>query len=217
MKLGDPFTPKPVRDAGCALWRRNLLAALDAGEGPLVDADEVGELLLRQSACDPELAQGAVLDHSLRVMLPKHVCQADSNVSDVLHRSKGADTLPLVDYDRWLKMVGNNIRRMRDLRGVTQGELGDDSGSDQPGISRLERGLQGFEASTLHAIARKLKVQPWQLLHDDFHPQFLPEAMTPAAAARLHELEYRERMRAADLAATEGDFDPRRGRQGRDG
>jgi len=67
-------------------------------------------------------------------------------------------------YRKWLVRVGAAIRQLREDRKMTQVSLALEVEVDQSNLSRLEKGQQGFDASTLYRIAEKLAVTPSQLL-----------------------------------------------------
>lgn len=67
-------------------------------------------------------------------------------------------------YRKWLKAVGAAIRQLREDRKLTQVALALEVEVDQSNLSRLEKGQQGFDSSTLFRIAEKLTVTPAQLL-----------------------------------------------------
>ena len=63
------------------------------------------------------------------------------------------------------KTVGNNIRRLRDLRGWQQTDLARHcSGTSQTAISKIERGAAGATTDTLADVARALGVESYVLL-----------------------------------------------------
>lgn len=67
--------------------------------------------------------------------------------------------------DDQLKIIGENIRKHRRLRGMTQIELALNCNDiDWSQISRMERGLVNFSISYLLLVAEALKVQPKDLL-----------------------------------------------------
>ena len=65
------------------------------------------------------------------------------------------------------RLVGENVRRLRLDRGVTQEELAVKSGFGQNYISDLERGRRNPTVVTLWEIAEALGVTPVDLLEPD--------------------------------------------------
>jgi transcriptional regulator with XRE-family HTH domain len=67
--------------------------------------------------------------------------------------------------DDQLKMIGQNIRKFRLAKGLTQNELAFECGDkDWSQISRMERGLVNFSISYLFIVAEVLEVEPKDLL-----------------------------------------------------
>jgi len=65
------------------------------------------------------------------------------------------------------KLVGQNIERIRRLKGLTQEQLADRSGFSQQYLSGLERGRRNPTVVTLYEIATALGVAPVDLLATD--------------------------------------------------
>lgn len=65
------------------------------------------------------------------------------------------------------EQLGEEIARLRTANGLSQPELGEAIGLDQPAISRIENGQRGISARELLALARALEVTPEQLLEED--------------------------------------------------
>lgn len=61
-------------------------------------------------------------------------------------------------------IVGRNVRRLRESRGLTQEDLAHLAGLHPPGIGRLERGAVDPRASTLVRVANALGVAVADLL-----------------------------------------------------
>lgn len=194
LHLGNLVAPQKGNDARGHHGRRALLPTLEARDVSLIGANGGSDRRLGKPARDSQPPKRCFHHPVLHCMDHTHVCQARRNASSALHRSMCPSNVLVVDYDEWLKLLGSNVRRRRLLMDMTQAQLGDASGSDQGGISRLENGEQGFMGDTFFAIAAQLQCEPWQLLHPEFHPQILPEAMTPAASLELHELRQFERL-----------------------
>lgn len=67
--------------------------------------------------------------------------------------------------DAELKAIGQNIKRIRELRGYTQAELAFMCGDkDWSQISRMERGLVNFSISYLLLVAEQLEISPKEIL-----------------------------------------------------
>jgi transcriptional regulator with XRE-family HTH domain len=67
--------------------------------------------------------------------------------------------------DGQLKAIGDNIRKYRLLKGLTQAELAFECGEkDWSQISRMERGLVNFTISYLLIVAEVLEISPKELL-----------------------------------------------------
>ncbi|MFC3173488.1 helix-turn-helix domain-containing protein [Novosphingobium bradum] len=62
------------------------------------------------------------------------------------------------------KVVGNNLRTLRTLRGWSQEEFAERSGIHRTYISGVERGLRNPTVTVLAALARALDIAPAGLL-----------------------------------------------------
>ena len=62
------------------------------------------------------------------------------------------------------KKLGNNIKRIREKKGMTQGDIYRANGMDRGYISRVESGLKNPTISNLEKIAKALGVTPDELL-----------------------------------------------------
>lgn len=63
------------------------------------------------------------------------------------------------------KIVGGNVKRLRELRGWNQGQLERHcTGTKQTTISSVERGIKAATIDTLSDIAKALNVPSWALL-----------------------------------------------------
>lgn len=62
------------------------------------------------------------------------------------------------------KKLGNNIKRIRNAKGMTQGDIHRAAGMDRGYISRVENGLKNPTLSNLEKIAQALGVKPDELL-----------------------------------------------------
>jgi transcriptional regulator with XRE-family HTH domain len=61
-------------------------------------------------------------------------------------------------------LVGENVRRTRKLRGLTQEQFAEKSGFSQQYLSSLENGRRNPSVITLYEIAVALDIQPSDLL-----------------------------------------------------
>jgi transcriptional regulator with XRE-family HTH domain len=61
-------------------------------------------------------------------------------------------------------LVGENVRRTRKLRGLTQEQFAEKSGFSQQYLSSLENGKRNPSVITIYEIAVALEVQPSELL-----------------------------------------------------
>ena len=62
------------------------------------------------------------------------------------------------------KVVGGNVRAVRQARGMTQEQLAEQSGFSQQYISDLERGRRNPTIVSLYELAQALKSTPIDLL-----------------------------------------------------
>jgi transcriptional regulator with XRE-family HTH domain len=65
-------------------------------------------------------------------------------------------------------LVGENVRRTRKLRGLTQEQFAEKSGFSQQYLSSLENGKRNPSVITLYEIAVALDVRPGDLLRPSF-------------------------------------------------
>jgi len=70
------------------------------------------------------------------------------------------------DENRLSKALGINVRRIRQLRGLTQEELAFSIGSTAAALSRIESGRANFTVRTLCRIADALQADPVSMLTD---------------------------------------------------
>jgi transcriptional regulator with XRE-family HTH domain len=61
------------------------------------------------------------------------------------------------------RIIGANVRRLRNSRGLTQEQLAELIDSDQPYVSEIEGGLINLTADILQALAVALRVTPRDL------------------------------------------------------
>lgn len=81
--------------------------------------------------------------------------------------SRGAEALARYERTRTSIMVGSTVRAARRRAGMSQTELAELTGSSQPSVARLERGLVSPTVITLDRIARALGTD----LVIDFEPR----------------------------------------------
>ena len=65
------------------------------------------------------------------------------------------------------RLVGRNVRRIRQAKGLTQEELAERSGFGQNYLSDLERGRRNPTVVTLWELAQTLGVTPVELIMPD--------------------------------------------------
>jgi transcriptional regulator with XRE-family HTH domain len=65
------------------------------------------------------------------------------------------------------KLVGRNLRRIRQLKGLTQEQLAERSGFSQQYLSGLERGERNPTIVTLYELAQTLGVSHLDLVKPD--------------------------------------------------
>ncbi len=79
-------------------------------------------------------------------------------------------------------VLGDNVNRLRNERGLTQEALAQRAGMRQPRIAEIERGDANPRLDTLTRIALALGVPVWMLLREE-----VEEAQAPAADCRASE------------------------------
>ena len=67
-------------------------------------------------------------------------------------------------YHEIYRIMGLNIAYYRNLKDLSQEQLGDQLGSEQSYVSKIERANVGISLDTLCRIAEILKVEPYLLL-----------------------------------------------------
>lgn len=86
-----------------------------------------------------------------------------------------------MSYASFKTTFGAKVRELRQAAKMTQPQLADAiEGLDQGGLSRLERGKQGFDSNTLYQIAIGLSVPVYRLFGGEA-PQLSDKAISPAA------------------------------------
>lgn len=63
-----------------------------------------------------------------------------------------------------VKILGNNVRKYRRLRGLTQEQLALDAEMERSYVSDLERGTRNPSVKAVGRLARALDVEPYLLL-----------------------------------------------------
>lgn len=66
-----------------------------------------------------------------------------------------------------VQLLGENVRRCRKLKGMTQEQLALEAGMERSYVSDLERGQRNPSVRALGRLAEALKVQPHMLLLED--------------------------------------------------
>ncbi|MCD8172995.1 MAG: helix-turn-helix domain-containing protein, partial [Alistipes sp.] len=68
------------------------------------------------------------------------------------------DNKEKMDTEELLKQIGNNIRLIRESKGVLQQDLADLCNFDASNMSRIEKGRINFTVGTLNKIAHALEI-----------------------------------------------------------
>lgn len=68
------------------------------------------------------------------------------------------------------KLVGRNVRQLRQARGLSQEELAFEAGLDRTYVSGIERGVRNPTVTIIGKLARGLKTTPDTLLRQQDHP-----------------------------------------------
>lgn len=80
--------------------------------------------------------------------------------------------------------VGRNIRRIREMRGLTQSQLASLVGyNDRSTIAKVETGINDVTTETVAVFAKALKVSPMVLFMDDCEFEELNEFLPYLASA----------------------------------
>jgi transcriptional regulator with XRE-family HTH domain len=66
--------------------------------------------------------------------------------------------------DDWRSIVGGNVRRLRQIAGLTQEQLGFEARIDLTYVGGIERGRRNPSLLVMVRIAEALKVEPERLL-----------------------------------------------------
>lgn len=67
-------------------------------------------------------------------------------------------------YYNLYRVIGLNVAYYRNLRGMSQEQLGAEIDVDQSHISKIERAAIGISINNLCKIAEALQVEPYQLI-----------------------------------------------------
>lgn len=86
-----------------------------------------------------------------------------------------------MDFQVFLARFGAVVRRRRKERGLTQYELADKVGVEQPSIHRVEKGRQGWDSRTVFGIAAALDCSMADLFVEV--EQVMPKQLTPEASS----------------------------------
>ena len=81
-------------------------------------------------------------------------------------RSKGCRivTVRRVNSDKNAKKLGNHVRRLRDLAGISQEELAERCGLHRTYVGSVERGERNISLDNIVLLSRALGVKPTALL-----------------------------------------------------
>ena len=71
--------------------------------------------------------------------------------------------------------IGDNIKRFRKERGITQKKLGELCGIAEPNIRKYENGKQNPKLETIEKIASALGIDPFDLMGFDYWDQKMPD------------------------------------------
>lgn len=143
--------------------------ALDPADEALIDADHVGELILRQVAClspfrelhtdPPKLTDFGQWYDTASYFVNGH------------DDSKGAEYAAVAYI--LVMHPGNRIRELRKAAGLTQEQLAELTGYSQDRISNYENGRRPMRLAEMQVIARGLKCSAADLLDDKDNPDRL--------------------------------------------
>jgi len=97
--------------------------------------------------------------------------------------------------------VGENLRAIRERRGLSQAELWRRSGVAQPSISEIETGVRGAQTRTLTKLADALGVPVAELFREETPPKVPPPPKTPLTDEP--ESDFDARFGATDLEGAE--------------
>lgn len=70
-------------------------------------------------------------------------------------------------------ILARNLKRLRQVRGLSQEALAHDADLDRTYVSDLEREIYAASLDTLEALARVLKVAPCDLIDEEYDPEGL--------------------------------------------
>ena len=66
----------------------------------------------------------------------------------------------MIDNDKILKIIGNNIRVARRQRGYTQERLAEELNTSDKFVSMIERGASGLSITNIVTLCRILNIEP---------------------------------------------------------
>lgn len=93
-----------------------------------------------------------------------------------------------------LKIIGNNIRQRRKLKGLTQEQLAELVGTNFSYIGKMERGEHNIKIKTLEKVAKALDVSlPVLLSNGAFKDLDVSEIVLEAATLLLEQTESNQR------------------------
>ncbi len=97
--------------------------------------------------------------------------------------------------------LGENLRAIRERRGLSQAELWRRSGVAQPSISEIETGVRGAQTRTLTKLADALGVPVAELFREEAPPKVPPPPKTPLTDEP--ESDFDERFGVTDVVSAE--------------
>jgi len=97
--------------------------------------------------------------------------------------------------------LGENLRAIRERRGLSQAELWRRSGVAQPSISEIETGLRGAQTRTLTKLADALGVPVAELFREETPPKVPPPPKAPLTDEP--ESDFDARFAATDVVSAE--------------
>lgn len=70
-----------------------------------------------------------------------------------------------MDSDQILKRIGNRIKEIRELKGISQQDLASVCNFEKANMSRIEAGRTNFTISTLYKISQALEITISELVN----------------------------------------------------
>lgn len=96
-------------------------------------------------------------------------------------------------------VVGDNIKRVRKLRGMNQTELAHSLEMEQSALSRIEKGQNAFTPTALARAAEAFDCEPWQLLKPGFDGRTEGPASDQIRGADILSKDFKENPTARDV------------------